>query len=80
MQQAASWLSQARRPVLLIGRVSRDEGGWADAGHGTIPWKTLWPIIRNKTRAGYLIAEHDNPNDIDRFASRSIATIQSFGA
>jgi sugar phosphate isomerase/epimerase len=59
---------------------AKDEGGWADAGHGTIPWTTLWPIIRNKTRAGYFIAEHDNPNDIDRFASRSIAFIKSLGA
>lgn len=26
--QAASWLSQARRPVILMGRVSRDLDGW----------------------------------------------------
>lgn len=56
-----------------------DEDGWADAGHGVVPWKTLWPIAR-KTKARYLIAEHDNPNDIDRFASRSIAFIKSLGA
>lgn len=28
--QAAVWLSNARRPVLLMGRVSRDEKGWAE--------------------------------------------------
>lgn len=56
-----------------------DEGGWADAGHGIVPWKTLWPIAR-KTKAQYFIAEHDNPSDIDRFASRSIAFIKSLGA
>lgn len=33
VQQAATWLSQARRPVLLIGRVSRDEAGWAERVH-----------------------------------------------
>jgi sugar phosphate isomerase/epimerase len=59
---------------------NQDEGGWADAGHGTIDWKALWPVIRNKTRASYFIAEHDNPNDIDRFASRAIATIKALGA
>jgi sugar phosphate isomerase/epimerase len=59
---------------------AKDEDGWADAGHGTVPWKTLWPIIRSKTRASYFIAEHDNPNDVDRFASRSIAFIKSLGA
>ena len=29
LRQAAAWLSQAQRPVLLMGRVSRDEAGWA---------------------------------------------------
>lgn len=57
-----------------------DEDGWADAGHGVVPWKGLWQIARTKTKAGYFIAEHDNPNDIDRFASRSIAFIKSLGA
>ena len=28
--QAAAWLSGAKRPVLLMGRVSRDEKGWAE--------------------------------------------------
>ena len=28
--QAADWLSNAKRPVLLMGRVSRSERGWAD--------------------------------------------------
>ncbi|HEY0854613.1 MAG TPA: sugar phosphate isomerase/epimerase [Devosia sp.] len=56
-----------------------NEDGWADAGHGVVPWKTLWPIAR-ATKARYFIAEHDNPSDIDRFASRSIAFIKSLGA
>ena len=57
-----------------------DEDGWADAGQGIVPWKTLWPIVRNQTKAKYFVAEHDNPNDIDRFASRSIAFIKTLGA
>ena len=56
-----------------------NEDGWADAGHGVVPWQTLWPIAR-ATRARYFIAEHDNPSDIDRFAARSIAFIKSLGA
>lgn len=59
---------------------AKDEDGWADAGHGVVPWKTLWPLIKAKTKARYFVAEHDNPNDIDRFASRSIAFIKSLGA
>lgn len=57
-----------------------DEDGWADAGHGVVPWKSLWQIARTRTKARYFVAEHDNPNDIDRFASRSIAFIKSLGA
>ncbi|WP_407065057.1 sugar phosphate isomerase/epimerase family protein [Devosia sp. Root413D1] len=57
-----------------------DEDGWADAGQGVVPWKTLWPIIRTETKAQYFVAEHDNPNDIDRFASRSITFIKTLGA
>ena len=83
----AKWLEANGQRIIAIhvkdlapAGEAEDEGGWADAGHGTVPWKTLWPIIRTKTRAGYFIAEHDNPNDIDRFASRAIATIKALGA
>lgn len=57
-----------------------DEDGWADAGQGVVPWTKLWSIARTKTKAQYFIAEHDNPNDINRFASRSMAFITSLGA
>lgn len=56
-----------------------DEDGWADAGHGIVGWTELWPVAR-ATKARYFIAEHDNPNDVERFASRSIAFIKSLGA
>lgn len=59
---------------------AEDEGGWADAGHGTVGWTKLWPIVRSQTKAQYFVAEHDNPNDIDRFASRSMAFIKTLGA
>ena len=56
------------------------EDGWADVGYGVVPWKTLFPLVKAKTQAKYFIAEHDNPSDIDRFASRSIASIKALGA
>lgn len=58
---------------------NEDEGGWADVGQGIVPWSTLFPLIRAKTKARYFIAEHDNPNDIDRFATRSIEAIRALG-
>lgn len=84
---AAKWLADNGKRIIAVhikdvapeGQ-NTDEGGWADVGHGTLPWKDLWKVVREKTGAQYVVAEHDNPNDIDRFASRSIATIKSFGA
>lgn len=57
-----------------------DEDGWADVGHGVLPWQDLLKTAKSRTSAQYFIVEHDNPSDIDRFASRSIAAIRSFGA
>ena len=54
-----------------------DEDGWADLGHGTVPWKDLFASIRDKTPAKYFVMEHDNPNDLERFASRSIEAAKS---
>ncbi len=55
-----------------------DEDGWADAGHGTLPWTELMKAIREKTGARHFVAEHDNPNDLDRMISRAIASFKSW--
>lgn len=56
---------------------SEDEDGWADLGHGTVPWTELFAAIRDNTPAKHFIMEHDNPNDLERFAARSLATANS---
>lgn|SRR5690606_27094026 len=48
-----------------------DEDGWADVGHGTVPWKAIWAEVK-KTPATIFVMEHDKPNDHARFAQRSI--------
>ena len=55
-----------------------NEDGWADVGHGTLDWQALYSAIKAKTKARYFVMEHDNPSDIDRFASRSIATVKKW--
>ncbi len=55
-----------------------DEGGWADVGHGTIGWAKLLPVVKAKTKAKHFVVEHDNPNDIDRNITRSIASFKSY--
>lgn len=56
-----------------------DEDCWADVGHGVLPWPRLMHLVREKTGARYFIVEHDNPSDIERFASRSFAAVAGFG-
>lgn len=54
-----------------------DEDGWADLGHGTVGWKELLAALK-KTPAKHFVLEHDNPNDLERLASRSIASFQTY--
>lgn len=55
-----------------------DEKGFADLGHGTLDWQTLWDAA---VAAGskLMIVEHDQPSDWKRFATRSIAAMRQIG-
>ncbi|KNY18028.1 xylose isomerase [Shinella sp. SUS2] len=54
-----------------------DEDGWADVGHGIVPWADLAKALAGSP-VRHFIVEHDNPKDIARLAMRSIATIKAF--
>lgn len=54
-----------------------DQDGWADVGHGTMPWADLIAALRTAGCDLYIV-EHDNPSDFDRFARQSIANLRSF--
>ena len=54
-----------------------DEDGWADVGHGTVAWKDLMEALR-KTPAKHYVVEHDNPKDLDRLISRSLAAFETY--
>ena len=54
-----------------------DEDGWADVGHGTMPWPQIWKALA-ATPARFFIMEHDRPNDHERFARRSIEAAREF--
>ncbi|MBB2971636.1 sugar phosphate isomerase/epimerase [Mesorhizobium sp. RMAD-H1] len=56
-----------------------DEDGWADVGHGTIDWADIMKAL-HKTQVEYLIMEHDNPGDAERFATRSLETAKRLWA
>jgi sugar phosphate isomerase/epimerase len=54
-----------------------DEDGQADVGHGILDWKKLMPAIKAPA-VKYLVIEHDNPSDFERFARRSFATVSAW--
>lgn len=54
-----------------------DEDGWADVGHGTVDWKGLVAALK-PYGVKHFVVEHDNPKDIDRLITRSIASFNSY--
>ncbi|OCC01043.1 xylose isomerase [Labrys sp. WJW] len=47
-----------------------NEDGWADVGTGVVDWATIWPLCV-AAGAEIMVAEHDNPSDLKRFATVS---------
>lgn len=56
-----------------------DEDGWADVGYGVMDWPALMQAVQTKTRCEYFVLEHDNPSDVERFATRSLETLRKLG-
>ena len=54
-----------------------DEDGWADVGHGTMDWASITAALA-AANVTHFVIEHDNPNDDERFARRSLATATKF--
>lgn len=54
-----------------------DEDGWADVGAGVMDWPAYMAALKTTTACEYFIAEHDNPNDHQRFAINSIAAMRA---
>jgi sugar phosphate isomerase/epimerase len=56
---------------------NKDEDGWADVGHGTVPWAKLVAALKG-TSVRHFVVEHDNPNDLERLVKRSIASFKAY--
>ena len=54
-----------------------DEDGWADVGCGVMDWPAITATLRGAGVKLFVI-EHDNPNDLERFARRSITNFRTF--
>ena len=55
-----------------------DEDGWADVGHGTLPWAALVTQVRALNPDTIMVMEHDKPSDPVRFATRAIASFEGY--
>lgn len=54
-----------------------DEDGWTDVGHGTMDWASIHGALKAAGIDHYVV-EHDKPSDDQRFAARSLASVQKF--
>ena len=54
-----------------------DEDGWADVGHGVVPWKDLVPALKATANRTFII-EHDNPSDLERLVTRSLQSFKTY--
>lgn len=78
------WLKRysGRVPLVHVKDIARagtnaNEDGWADVGAGVLPWQEYWNLgIASGAEA--MIAEHDNPSDIKRFAHASAEAMRGF--
>lgn len=75
-KHASRLLSVHLKDIAPVGEAT-DEDGWADVGHGTMDWPAIVSALA-KTNVAYHVMEHDNPNDHERFARRSIASARNF--
>jgi sugar phosphate isomerase/epimerase len=83
-ESAARWIDKYKDRVAALHikdlapkGENADEDGQADVGHGVLDWAKLMPAIKAPS-VGYLVIEHDNPNDFKRFARRSFETISAW--
>lgn len=77
-QDAATWITKyaPRLAAVHIKDIApegecADEDGWADVGHGIMPWPALKAQLAAEAPTAIRVMEHDKPSDATRFATRS---------
>lgn len=77
VERYGSRISSAHLKDIAPAGECTDEDGWADLGYGVVDWSSLLPaLIAGGTK--HFVMEHDNPNDHQRFAKRSIESARKF--
>jgi len=80
------WIQRygARMPLVHVKDIAPQgenlgEDGWADVGAGIVDWTNLWPLCV-EGGAQIMVAEHDNPSDLARFAAASAKTMRQLAS
>ncbi len=83
-EDAAAWIEKYKDRVVALHLKdlapkgeNAEEDGQADVGHGVLDWKKLMPAVTSPG-VKYLVIEHDNPNDFERFARRSFQSVSAW--
>jgi len=83
-ESAADWIAKYKDRVIALHvkdlapkGENAEEAGQADVGHGVLDWKKLMPAVKAPS-VRYLVLEHDDPSDYERFARRSFETIAAW--
>lgn len=72
----ASQISAVHMKDIARDGEATDEDGWADVGHGIMDWAAIKTAL-DAAGITHMVAEHDNPKDHTRFATRSLATLKA---
>jgi sugar phosphate isomerase/epimerase len=79
----ATWLEKYRDRLAAVhvkdiaaSGENLDQDGWADLGHGVVPWGKLWPLVV-ASAAPVAVLEHDRPVDWQRFARNSATAFRA---
>ena len=72
----ASQISAVHMKDIAPDGQNSDEDGWADVGHGIMDWTAIKTAL-DAAGITHMVAEHDNPKDHTRFATRSLATLKA---
>lgn len=76
IERYGSRISVAHAKDIAVQGECTDEDGWADFGHGVMNWQAIYPALR-AAGTELFVAEHDNPNDFERFATRAFQSYQN---
>ena len=77
IQKYAGRISAAHIKDIAPAGENTEEDGWADVGHGVMDWPAIHAALQ-EAGVDHYVCEHDNPTDDKRFATRSLAAMQSF--